>query len=68
LTLNKIWPKKLVLFFMRSVYLVKKSGRIYLIILFLLLNYNIYLSNYCFNILYDNFDAICELQQSNKFN
>lgn len=63
-TLNKILPNNFVLYFMKSVNLVKKSGRIYIIILFLLLSYNIYLSNYCFSLLYENFDAICELHQS----
>jgi len=61
LVLNKILPKKFVQYFMKSVNLVKKSGRIYILILFLLLSYNIYLSNHCFSILYGNFDTICEL-------
>jgi hypothetical protein len=66
--LNKILFEKIVIFFMRSVKLIKKSGKIYLIIFYILLSYNIYLSNHCYSYLYDNFDAICELHLSNKIN
>jgi hypothetical protein len=66
--LNKILFEKIVKFIMRSVNLVKKSGKIYLCILYILLSYNIYLSNYCYSVLYDNFDAICELHLLNKIN
>jgi hypothetical protein len=64
--LTKIMPKKILYFFMKSVHIVQKSGRIYLIVLLFLLSYNVYLSNFCFNMLYDNFDAICDLHVSKK--
>jgi len=64
--LNKILPIKILNYFIKSVNLVKKSGRIYILILFFLLSYNIYLSNHCFNILYENFDDICKLYLSKK--
>ena len=64
--LNKILPKILVLYFMKSVNLIKKSGKIYIIILFFLLSSSIYLSNHYFSFLYENFDAICELYLSKK--
>ena len=60
--------EKIVIFLMRSVNFIKKSGKIYLIIFYILLSYNIYLSNYCYSYLYENFDAICELHLSNKIN
>ena len=49
LFLNKILPKKFLTYYIKSVNLLKKSGKIYIIILFLLLSYSIYLSNYCIN-------------------
>lgn len=64
--LNKIYPKIFVQYFMISVNLVKKSGRIYIILFFLLLSSSIYLSNHYFSFLYENFDAICEFYQSKK--
>jgi len=66
LILKKILPDKIVMYYMRSISLVQKNGRMYILILLFLLTYNIYLSNYCFNLLYENFDQICELYQSKK--
>lgn len=63
---RKIFPQSFVNFYMKSIYTFNKYGRVYIIILILMLGYNIYLSNYCFNLLYNNFDAICELHLSKK--
>lgn len=64
--LIKIFPLSLVNYYMKSINMFNKYSRVYIIILILMLGYNIYLSNYCFNVLYNNFDTICELHLSKK--
>lgn len=64
--LIKIFPLNLVNLYMKSINMISKYGRVYIIILILMLGYNIYLSNYCFNVLYNNFDTICDLHVSKK--
>jgi hypothetical protein len=64
--LNKIFPTKIVLIFMKSVNLFKKSGLILIIWMIILLIVSTFLSIHYFDFFVNNFDKICELYINSK--
>lgn len=59
--LSKIIPEKYVILLIKPLNLFKKTGKVYIIIFFIMLSLTIYLSNHYFSFFVDNFDKICEL-------